>query len=379
MRKLFARYEALLFAALMVVVFVIGATAIMNNMSVFSNAGSWKTDFSKHNVPLDDIIVGGMGRDGIAPIDNPRFETVTQAATWLGDYSPVIVVEISGEVRAYPLAVLIKHEIVNDQIAGEPIAATFCPLCHSPVVYSRRLDDQVLRLGVSGNLYNSGFVMWDDITESWWMQFTGQAIVGDYTGRKLTMIPSQVVGFSTFAGRYPDGMVLAGDATKPDMHYGRNPYINYDTNPDPLLYMGQSDPRLFPTGRVLAAKVNGQPIAYPFDVISRVHVVNHEVRGVAVVAMWQPGALSALDNATIDLSRDVGMAALFKRYVGGQVLTFYYERGMVKDYQTDSVWNIFGEAVMGDLAGIHLEQIDSYPHFWFAWATAYPDTLIYGR
>ena len=108
-------------------------------------------------------------------------------------------------------------------------------------------------------------------------------------------------------------------------------------------------------------------------------VINDTVGGLDVVAIWQPGATSTLDQASIDDSRDVGMAALFSRELDGQVLTFRVDdAGSIRDDQTDSVWNVFGTAIEGDLAGDQLRLQFAFPHFWFAWAAFQPDTLIYG-
>lgn len=371
-----ARHEAFIFMTLMVLVFIAVAWFVTFKMSVESTKNTWQTDMSIHSVPLEDIIVGGMGRDGIMPIDNPRFVSAHEV-DWLTPDSPVIALEMHNEAHAYPLAVLIKHEIVNDSIGGTAIAVTFCPLCHSPVVYKRRVDGVLLRFGVSGNLYNSGFIMWDDHTESWWAQFTGRAIVGTYTGTELEIVPSQVVGWRVFMQRYPQGRVLVGDATRPEIQYGRNPYIGYDTNPSPFMYLGEVDPRLFATTRVLTGVVNQQPIAYPYDRLSAERVINDDVEGYAVVACWQPGAVSALDNATIAYSRDVGMAALFSREVDGRVLTFRQGDGYFVDNETGSTWNIFGEAVAGSLIGTRLQSLYGNTHFWFAWSSAHPETQIY--
>ncbi|MEX0868510.1 MAG: DUF3179 domain-containing (seleno)protein, partial [Nitriliruptoraceae bacterium] len=84
-----------------------------------------------HSIPLEAIISGGPPPDGIPPIDDPAFESIEQAATWLEPQSPVMVVDVDGEVRAYPLAILTWHEIVNDEVGGRPLVVTYCPLCNS--------------------------------------------------------------------------------------------------------------------------------------------------------------------------------------------------------------------------------------------------------
>ena len=108
----------------------------------FSTRG-WKTDFSLHTVPFSEIFSGGPPRDGIPPLDDPRFVTVEEAEQWLNSQEPVIFFEVNGDARAYPLRIMTWHEIANDLVGGVPIAVTFCPLCNSAIVFDRRLDGVV--------------------------------------------------------------------------------------------------------------------------------------------------------------------------------------------------------------------------------------------
>ncbi|MEQ8676414.1 MAG: DUF3179 domain-containing protein [Aggregatilineales bacterium] len=342
----------------------------------FSVSG-WETDFCQTTIEFSEVLSGGVPRDGIPPIDAPVFDPI-EVATWLQPQSPVVVVEMGEEARAYPLAILTRHEIVNDVIDGVPVAVTFCPLCNSAMVFDRRVDDQTLRFGVSGNLRNSDLIMWDDVTQSWWQQLTGEGIVGDYAGRQLTILPSLVVGFGEFQQMHPDGQVLSPTTT--GRTYGNNPYAGYESrDPRNFLYRGELDERLNPTERVLAGIIDGEPMAYAFSALAEVHVINDTLGERDVLAMWQPGAVSALDNQIIDLSVDVGMAALYDRELDGQTLTFVYEADTeeIRDEQTGSVWNVFGEAVSGELAGSRLRQIIASPHYWFAWAAFHPETPLY--
>jgi hypothetical protein len=335
----------------------------------------WETDFCQYKEGVfSEIISGGVPRDGIPPIDNPSFESIEEGREWLQPQSPVVAFELEGIARAYPLAILTRHEIVNDIFGDVPVAITFCPLCNSAIVFERQFDGQTLRFGVSGLLRNSDLIMWDDQTQSWWQQFTGEGIVGTYTGAQLEILPSQVVSFSAFAEQYPDGEVLA----RSGRNYGSNPYVGYDSSSQPFLFRGQLDDRLPPTERVLAGLLAGQPIAYPFPLLADLGVINDTVGERAVVAIWQPGATSALDQSDIDSSRDVGMAALYNRVLDGQLLTFQLASdGQITDDQTGSSWNIFGTAIDGELIGKQLKQELAFPHFWFAWVAFRPETRLY--
>lgn len=340
-------------------------------------AAGWpETDFCDASVDLGEIISGGPGKDGIPAVTDPIMETVEEASEWLVDQSPVIAIEIDGDARAYPQAVLTWHEIANDTVGDVPVAVTFCPLCNSSIVFDRRLDGDVLEFGVSGNLRLSDMVMYDRNTESWWQQFTGEGIVGFYNEALLDIIPSVVIGFGQFAERYPDGLVMSRD-TGFSRSYGANPYVGYDQTDSPFLFRGQIDSRLPATEHVLGSESGDEAVAYPFAALSQDIVVNDTFDGEPIVVFWQPGVASALDQRSIDDSRDIGTAAMYDSTVDDQVLTFSFVDGQLTDDQTGTTWNLFGEALEGELAGTELRQRVAAPHFWFAWAAFHPETTVY--
>lgn len=333
------------------------------------------TDFCNNSVDFDNILRGQV-KDGIPAVDNPGMEPIAEAREWLDGRSPVIVVEVAGEARAYPHAILMFHEIANDTIADVPVAVTFCPLCNSSIVFDRRVEDDTLTFGVSGFLRNSDLIMFDRQTESWWQQFTGIGIVGEYNETVLDVLPSKVVSFDQFAEQHPDGLVMERPRAT---NYGRNPYVGYDTNQRPFLFLGETDPRLPAVERVLAGIIDGQPMAYAFADLADAHVINDTIGETSVVAFWQPGVVSSLDRADIASSRDIGTAVLFSRTVDEQELTFAWnaETETISDEQTGSTWNLFGEATAGELVGTELRQLIAAPHFWFAWAAFHPETTVY--
>ncbi len=332
------------------------------------------TDFSIRSVDLGEISSGGPPPDGIPAIDNPVFESVTDADTWLGPDWPVMFFEANGIPRAYPLAILIQHEIVNDVVGDLPVALTFCPLCNSTIAFDRRLaDGTVLDFGTTGNLRNSDLVMYDRQTRSWWQQFTGEAIVGELTGTLLEVLPSQIIGWSEFKERHPDGEVLSRN-TGHVRNYGRNPYAGYDSiGNNPFLFEGDPDGRLPAVERVVAIEIGGTDVAYPFTLLSELQVVNDSVQGTPLTVFWQTGTASTFGNS----GKDTGSTAVYLRELDGQVLSFQPALDGFRDEQTGSLWNIFGEALEGPLAGSQLEQVVSAEHFWFAWSVFKPDTIIW--
>ncbi|MGJ3239316.1 MAG: DUF3179 domain-containing protein [Anaerolineae bacterium] len=340
------------------------------------------TDFCNTSIEFNSVLSGGPPRDGIPAVDNPQMESIAEAQGWLVEQSPVIAVEIDGEARAYPQAILMWHEIANDEIAGVPVAVTFCPLCNSSLVFDRRVGDETLTFGVSGLLRNSDMVMFDRETESWWQQLTGQGIVGEYNETLLDIVPSQVIGFGQFAEQYPDGLVMSRE-TGLSRSYGVNPYTGLDDNAGGVtsLFTGEYDSRLPDRSRVLAAEIDGVRMAYPFGLLREEIVINDTINDIPVVAFWQPGVASSLDTRTIDEGRDIGTAALYNRTLeDGTVLEFEWdaEAGVLIDTETGSTWNLFGEAISGDYEGTQLRLRVAAPHYWFAWAAFHPDTDVYG-
>ena len=341
------------------------------------HAGDWKTDFSLHTVPYDEFLSGGVARDQIPPLDDPQFESIEEADSWLEDVQPVVALEVNGEARAYPLAILTWHEIVNDTLGGVPVSVTFCPLCNSAVAFDRRLDGAVLDFGVSGNLRNSDLVMWDRQTESWWQQLTGDGIVGAYAGYSLELVPAQLVSWSDFKKAFPEADVLSRD-TGFLRRYGQNPYSGYDrADQSPFLFRGRPDERLLPMERVVALELDGQPLAFPFLELEEERVVHYPADQPTIVVLFQPGTASALDRTSIAESKDVGSTGVFEVALNGQDLSFRAEGDGFVDDQTGSTWNVLGQALSGPLAGVVLTPVVHGNHFWFAWAAFAPDAEVY--
>lgn len=335
----------------------------------------WETDFTRHSVPLDEFVSGGPPRDGIPPIDAPRFAPLERAG---GDgREPVIALEVGGEARAYPIRVLIWHEIVNDTIGGRAVAVTFCPLCNTSIVYDRALDGRTLRFGTTGNLRFSDLVMWDDATESWWQQFSGEAVVGELTGKRLERIPSQLISLAEFRERHPDGVALT-EETGHDRPYGRNPYTGYDDVDSPPFLLNGRDPdgRLPPKERVVSVETGTALVAVPFPELSRRGVIDATAGKTPLTVWWAAGTASPLDADGIADGRDVGSVVVYDRRLGERTLTFTGTRDGVRDDQTGSAWDRDGRAVGGPLTGRRLMPVAHDTPFWFAVAAFRPDARI---
>jgi uncharacterized protein DUF3179 len=340
------------------------------------DTSGWETDFSKHSVPLSEFQSGGPPRDGIPPIDEPKPTSQADAEGWLSEREPVLVVEVGDQVRAYPIQILVWHEIVNDTLGGRPIAVTYCPLCNSSLVFDRRVAGRTLTFGTTGNLRRSDLVMWDRQTESWWQQLSAEAVVGELTGTHLKVLPSQTLSWADFKNIHPGGDVLSRD-TGVARDYGRNPYAGYDQpDSEPFLFDGETDDRLPPKERVVAIFAEDETVVVPFSRLEREPVVETEAGGRPVVIFYKRGVISALDAPVIDGSRDVGTAAAFDPRLDGRRLRFERREGGFVDRETGSRWDIAGRAVAGELAGERLEPVRHDQQFWFALAAFVPDARI---
>jgi len=285
-----------------------------------ADPGSWRaewprTDFSQHTVPLEEIKSGGPRKDGIPSIDTPHFDQLTDgtAAGWaarIGDAEPVISLVIGGDARAYPLSVLIWHEIANDIVGGTPVTVTYCPLCNAALVFDRTVENRVLDFGTTGKLRNSDLVMYDRQTESWWQQFGGDAIVGVMSGKRLRLVPSRLESFGRFAQRFPHGKVLIPN-NPAARNYGTNPYVGYDTSGQkPFLYDGSLPDGIEPMERVIAVETKpGYHEAWSLPSLRQ----RGTIESGDIVLKWEAGQTSALDKVSIIAGRDIGNVVVQQR------------------------------------------------------------------
>lgn len=276
-------------------------------------ASDWSdTDFSRTSIRFGEIRSGGVPRDGIPAINDPAYTHVS-LITKIAATEPVISVFLGGEKRAYPLRILMWHEIVNDTLGGVPIAVTFCPLCNSAVVFERQVDGRVFDFGTTGKLRNSDLVMYDRQTDSWWQQFVGEAIVGEMTGATLKALPSRVESFSRFKSRAGDGPEVSVIVPKEERarNYGMNPYSGYDSARRPFLYTGAMPDNIAPLARVVA--IDGE--AWALDLVRD----NSPIKAGDVVISWESGQNSALDSSRIDKGRDIGNVIVQRRTTAGEL------------------------------------------------------------
>jgi hypothetical protein len=200
-------------------------TATTDPITVEKLSGFPHTDTSKASIPLEQIYDGGVGRDGIPALTQPEFIAVDQAD--LQPETSGVLIDIEGIQKFYPYNILVWHEIINDTLANEKIAVTFCPLCGSVIVFDRTVNDTILEFGVSGYLFESNLLMYDTLSESLWSQSLGEAVLGDMLGEDLEYVPFQVLPFLDVQINYPSAQVLK-QPTGYDRQYATNPYPGYE-------------------------------------------------------------------------------------------------------------------------------------------------------
>jgi hypothetical protein len=280
--------------------------AALANPDQWKRNGWGKTDFSQASVDFSEILSGGPPKDGIPSIDKPQFSAATGVDNIPGT-EPVIRLEINGDLRAYPLRVMTWHEIVNDTVGGVPVAVTYCPLCNSAIVFERIVDGRETTFGTTGKLRNSDLVMYDRATESWWQQFTGEAIIGSQTGAALKMLPVRVVSFDEFRRESGEGKVLMPElASRP---YGNNPYDGYDGRSAPYpFFTGKMPEGINPMARVIVVRDAGKVMAVSLAMVREKGSVSLD----DIEISWSKGVNSALDTRQISKGRDVGAVRVRK-------------------------------------------------------------------
>ena len=282
-------------------------------------------DGTKYIIDPSMIRSGGPPKDGIPSIDNPKFVSVSEADEWIADNELVLVAEHNGVLKVYPLQIMVWHEIVNDFFGEEPIVITYCPLCGSGIAYERVINNQAVEFGTSGKLYNSNLIMYDRLTDTYWSQIDGLAIVGELVGQELVEVSVDTVSWADFTSLESnlDAQVLSQD-TGHSRQYGRDPYGSYYEDSFIMFGVEHEDNRVHPKTVIFGIEVDGVYTAYRESDLLENSVIEDVVNGV---------------NVKVERSVD----------------------GRVTVINADSQ-----------------EEIVKERDFWFAWYAFHPQTSLYG-
>jgi hypothetical protein len=259
------------------------------------------------------------------------------------------------------------HEIVNDEVKGEKIALTYCPLTGSAVGFrGRSRDGAMLTFGTSGKLVNSNLLMYDRQTDSQWPQILGIAIDGKNKGTVLDEIPLAWTHWSRWRRRHPDTLVLSTD-TGYFRSYGKDPYGSYDKSGSyynsggPLFPVMAKDDRFGPKQVVIGIKVNGKQMVLHKQPLRVKKLINTSLGGVPLVAFYDS---------------DLDFVRVFIRQINGKATNFGFEKDRIVDELTGSVWIADGRSVEGKMSGSQLKLRTAYDVMWFAWYAFFPETQV---
>ncbi len=286
------------------------------------------TDGEKHIVALNQIQSGGVGKDGIPAIDDPQFISIDEANSNLSDQELGVAVSINGIDRFYPFQILVWHEIVNDKFADQRVLITYCPLCFASVVFEPVVEGEEVEFGVSGKLWNSNLVMYDRKNENYWSQILGTAIVGPQAGKTLKLLPSDQLTYGNWKEAFPDGEVLSRE-TGAKRFYGKDPYGSYYANDEDIFFtINNEDTRLERKEYVLGIVIDNEAKAYLPASIQAAGEVIDEFNGRQLQLIWD---------------KDLEVVRIFD----------------ITDPEEEPI------------------RINPFAQFWFSWAAAHPNTLLY--
>lgn len=296
---------------------------IVTGLQAFQNRGDFNGfDISNSSIPTTEILSGGPPRDGIPAIDQPSFDLAAKHDDLKPD-SRVLGVVVNGQARAYPVAILNWHEIVNDQIDDQAVTLTYCPLCGTGMAFIAPVSENTKGFGVSGLLYNSDVLLYDRSTESLWSQILMTAVSGPRQGETLKPLAVEHTDWQDWQNRYPDSLVLNRD-TGFWRDYDKSPYVGYDTDDSLFFPVANRDNRYPAKSQVIGLVIEGQQKAWP---------------------------ISELKQAGETVADSLA----------GQALQVSY------DPEGDRAW-------ITDIDGQLLPATRGY---WFAWMAFYPDSAVY--
>lgn len=284
----------------------LGALAVAGGVAVWPSGGGNGSAPRASSAPGEPpslealasaVTSGGPGKDGIPPIDRPRFVPAGQA-DFLTDDEPVFGLTYRGEVRAYPQLVLVWHEIVNDTVAGQRLAVTYCPLTGTVIGFTGVRGGPELTFGTTGNLVNSNLLMYDRQSDSEWPQLLGVAIRGAHKGQRLGTVPLVWTSWKAWRTTHPDTTVLSTD-TGALRRYGSDPYGSYPRRSGyyveggPFFPVLATDDRFSAKEVVIGIRTGDATVAVHRELVRRTKSVPVTVAGNRLTAVWDEALSTA--------------------------------------------------------------------------------------
>jgi hypothetical protein len=271
---------------------VAGVSLLLFGLHGLGQGSSNQFDLSKHSVPLDQIVDGGPGKDGIPALLTPQFVSVPKAA-FLLEADRVLGLTLGAEAKAYPIKILNWHEIVNDSMNGKPVVVTYCPLCGTGIAFDANVAGGRHTFGVSGLLYQSDLLMYDHQTESLWSQIAMQAVAGPLTGTRLSPVFLEHTTWGDWRTAHPATLVLS-TRTGHVRNYDRDPYLGYAERRDLMFDTTHFDPSYHPKEWVVGVEINGVTKAYPFSELKKARPpIRDQVGGRSITIRFNQQSRSA--------------------------------------------------------------------------------------
>lgn len=338
-------------------------SSIEDVMKIKNESGEQVVVVNESNFDVNNLVSGGIFKDGIPSVDDPKFESVRIADQYLDDDGHGLLVQSGKHARFYPYQILVWHEIVNDVFKGQSLLVTYCPLCNSGIVFERNVNESNLEFGVSGKLYNSNLIMYDRSTNSLWSQVLGESVHGELVGSKLTKYPSLTISWNDFKKNFPNGDVLSRK-TGASRDYTRDPYSNYYTNNSVFFPLKNKDSRLHVKDLVVGFLDEKESKVYSQNNFEQDTVINDTVGGQDIVVFWD-SALKTVRG--------------FSRNIKGDILDFRAENKVLVDNQTNTRWDFDGEAFSGELRGSKLTSVALENYFWFCFSAFNSNINIHNK
>ncbi|MEZ4571378.1 MAG: DUF3179 domain-containing protein [Thermomicrobiales bacterium] len=347
--------------------------------------GEFLNDGETSTIRVEEIVWGGVGVDGIPPLEYPPVLSAADA-TGMMDEEPVFGLVVNGEARAYPLRIMDQHEMANDVIGGEPISLAYCTLCGAGIAYrTTQPDGTVFDFGTSGLLYRSNKLMYDRQTRTLWNQLTGEPVLGELAGSangrpaiKLEILPIVLTTWSDWLVDHPDTTVLSFDTGHDRQYRPGTPYSEYFTSSGTWFPTPESDRRLPEKTQIFAIEINGNPKAYPTDAVLSERAISDDLGGVEIVIVGSGEKIevNGTDRNDIAFSYDAGGAVrAYERE--GHTFRPGPEPGTLID-QNGQTWAITEEALTA-ASGDKLPRLPGHLAFWFGWSSFFPETALYGQ
>ncbi|MEM9584334.1 MAG: DUF3179 domain-containing protein [Pseudomonadota bacterium] len=305
-------------------------------------------DPDKMRIRLEEITWGGVRKDGIPSLDNPKLTSADKAIYMRGD-DLIFGVSINGDTRAYPLRIMGWHEMFNEVIGGVPVALAYCTLCGSGILFETKVKgrNRPFVFGSSGFLYRSNKLMFDRQTNSLWNQFTGKPVVGKLANRRIELKqrPVVITTWDAWRAQNPQTKILSLD-TGHRRDYGSGVVYAEYFGSNQLMFPTNVDQRKHKQkDYVFGIRKFGGAKAWPLRAFRRRKVINDGMLDTPLVLIGDA------KSRTVRAYERGGLS--FKQKGGGLVSN---------DGQT---WRVTEDALIS--GATQLPRVAGHIAYWFAW------------